>query len=129
MQYLINTPMTVVLTSEATDGYTFITNGVSTPYVYTNTPVSSSVSSITFSPTAGGSLYIVDNTNNDVSGPYEIVSLLNATQLQSIADGILGSYYWDKIQNVLTLYTQSGVVLATYSVQDTEVLSSRELTS
>lgn len=48
--------------------------------------------------------------------------------LANIEDGTLGSWSWDKEHSTLTLYRITGGVLATYTMTDTDAISSRERT-
>lgn len=129
MQFLVNQPCTLLVSNNPGSNYVVLVGGVPTQTTMATGAVASGVVSLTIVPSSTGVMYVVDTSDATIFGPFNIVSKLTTDAIQTITDSVLGSWYWDKIQNTLTLYTQTGSVLATYSVQDSQTVSSRELTS
>lgn len=51
------------------------------------------------------------------------------SMISAILDGTLGSWRWDKVSGSYTLYGIGGQVVATYNIEDTVQLTSRQRTS
>lgn len=106
-----------------------------TMFVDGRPPVSTPTPTVT--EVSGGYYYLTIQPNQ--SGRWDIFydgklvySFLVVTKLTSefmsrIEDALLGSWSWDKQTGVLTLYTQTGDPLGTYSMVDSQSTSSRQL--
>lgn len=129
MQYLINQPINFPTITETPGNYVVLNQNTVVNYPLTSSLFSSGITTVSVTPTGTGPMYVVDTNNNRTYGPFEVVSTLLSSQVQNVADGVLGSYQWDKVANTLTLYTQQGQVLAVYSVLEAPTVSSRQLIS
>jgi hypothetical protein len=129
VQYLINQPINFPTITETPGNYVVLNQNTVVNYPLTSSLFSSGITTVSVTPTGTGPMYVVDTNNNRTYGPFEVVSTLLSSQVQNVADGVLGSYQWDKVANTLTLYTQQGQVLAVYSVLEAPTVSSRQLIS
>jgi len=129
VQYLINQPINFPTITANPGNYVVLNQNTVVNYPLTSALFSSGVTTVSVTPTGTGPFYVVDVNNSRSYGPFEVVSTLLSAQVQSVADGVLGSYQWDKVANTLTLYTQQGQVLAVYSVLEAPTVSNRQLIS
>ncbi len=127
MQTLVNIPLTIPVQTALINAFLFLLGGATVPLVSTMSPVSSGLSTLTVTPTGTGPLFILDTQNSLSYGPYEVVVAPVSVQVQQLVDGVLGSWQWNKVTNVLTFYAQNGSVLETYTFQDSPTVSSRQL--
>ena len=147
MEYQINTPITlffgVTTGFTATNANTFlifyvggarVTDPLLIPsYVVVDTE---DTVEVTFTPNAIGLWTVLRILNTDgtpvpshgtVLSSFSVVDRTVVSRLQTIEDGVLGSWSWDKISGTLTLLRQNGTTLASYKVIDTMTNASREL--
>lgn len=128
MQSLVNVPLSVPVNgSTPFSSYGFFINGVAQQLVGTTSAISSGLQTLTVTPTGTGELFVTDPVLSKIYGPFHIVTALTQTQIQTLIDGVLGSWQWNKVSGVLTFYAQNGSVLQTFTFQDSPTSSSRQL--
>lgn len=93
----------------------------------TYTEIGSGVYTLNFTPSSTGRLIIF--LEGRVQVDVEIVTKTLAGALRDISDESLGSWSWNKVSGLLTLYKSDSSVLATYNVVDTLDTASRERVS
>lgn len=145
MQYTINNPVTLLVTTQAP----LAAGSALSPYTSSVTRAIDDVISTTAIPGAQAStlgtvgtapvLYVnvftfiptVVGKYNMVLGEvviptFEVVAKTSLSILTNLEDEALGSWRWDKSTGSLTLLRQSGTPLATFNAVDTQTLATRE---
>jgi hypothetical protein len=100
-----------------------LNNGVITSAAPTYVEIGSGLYTANFTPTTTGkwTVFIEGQTYG-----LEIVSKTLQNALGELLDESLGSWTWNKVTGLLTLFKADSSVLATYTVTDTAQAASRE---
>ena len=114
LSLLADTSITVV------GGIQPVTTGLSVPV---ETSLNSGIYSLVFTPTTIGNYYI--KYNGAILAHVYVAAKDIMSQVQNIEDESMGSWSWDKNTGILTLLRQLGTTMATYTVVDTTLTSSR----
>lgn len=132
MELTVNQPTKQVFTAAGlTTGKTTFTpvvllDGIAHTLVpsATYTEIGSGVYTMNFTPSSTGRLKVF--IEGQVQVDVEIVTKTLAATLKDVSDEALGSWSWNKITGVLTLYKSDSSVLGTYNVVDNVNTASRE---
>lgn len=90
----------------------------------TETASGSGVYKIVSTPSSTGQYYFV--TSTQIIACVNVVTKTVATYLKNLEDEALGSWSWNKTSGVLTMYRQTGEVLATFDVAQSLTEATRE---
>ena len=127
MESLINVPFTYLMQGATTDSFVVYSNGASASFPLSATSATTGVVSLTVTPSGTGYMQVVNASSGFVSDIVNVVGVLSTTTLSQIQGASMGSFMWDKSAGTLTLYSMTGVALASYSITDQPTVFSREL--
>jgi len=132
MESLINQPVTVGFVGTTTGITTFsdflvLKDGVFILLSPTFTEVGSKLYTVTFTPASTGRYTVF--VEGSIQAQVEVVAKTTQSLILDTLDEALGSWSWDKATGVLSLYRQTGTVLATYNIVDNSTTASRERVS
>lgn len=130
----VNTPLKLYFKSTtgqtSFSDFVILNNGVavvSPTYTVVETPASSGIYVVTYTPIATG--YYAFHAAANIFAYVNVVSRTVYSYLTNIEDEALGSWSWNKQTGVLTTYRQDGSVFHTFNVVENITTASRELVS
>jgi hypothetical protein len=130
----INTPITLVFPEGSLSGpypvsltLTLVHAGGNSTVVAPATEVGSGILQVTITPTQLGLLHVVSLANEVIIASIDVLPQSLSSTLESLKDAAYGSWQYNKVTGVLTLYSRQGDALYTYAVVDTTGVSSRSL--
>ena len=131
LEAVVNTQISVpfVANGNATGQTTFSTillkgGAVDSGTAVTFTEVGQGLYFALFTPTATGDYTLFIETS--IAAHITVANKTLFTYLDNIEGGVLGSWSWDKQANTITMYSESGVVIANFNVTSSSSLVSRE---
>lgn len=117
----------IVATEDTTALSVYLSNAPATGVSLSTAPIANTVfSTVSFTSQTSGVFWLTNATK--VLASIEVVAKPLRTMLQNIEDEALGSWSWDKVSGSLVLLKQDGSSLASFTVVDTQTVSSRERT-
>lgn len=122
MEYLVNQQIKLGVTSTGLATaltalpVMFLVNGNPTTVTYDFSEIGSGLYTVNFIPAQVGkwSIFVGGLTYG-----FDVVSKTLQNSLQDVLDECLGSWSWNKVTGLLTLFRGDGSTLATYQVTDT----------
>lgn len=131
IETIVNTPVKIPFVSEGNatgltifSGSWILKNGAIVVLTTTFEEIGNGLYVATFTPTSTGiyTYYVA----GQIQATINVVSKTTAVFLQNLEDVALGSWSWDKNLGTLVFTRQDGTALATFSVEDTLIIATRE---
>lgn len=124
MEFVTNALVSLVVSGVSPVGAVLLKDGNATSESVAYSQISPGFFKAAFTPTSTGIYSLI--FSNVLQWQIQVVAKSSQSFLRNLEDEALGSWQWDKLTKRLTMIRQDGTTMATFEVQDSLDLSSRE---